>query len=499
MDVSAAVAGRILSVAAAVGLAADALFWDARPGASIPFFLALLVAAVVLLARAQGVRPHPRALALLVPVGVLAAGTVLRAEPLTVALDALLAVAGIGALVLSWSTGDWHLLGLRPWLGRLLGLGVDVVTAAPSAAVVVAGSSPGQLKRLAPLLRGLALAAPVVAVVGLLLTSADAVFAASIDGVLGALPTIDAEELAPRGALVTAVAFALAGLAASAARARQALVTGGVRPAGRLGVTEAAVVLATLDLLLASFVAVQVHVLFGGAARVAATTGLTAADYARRGFGELVVVAVLVLVLLLVLGAVTRRPGPVARQVYAGLAAGLVALVVVVLSSAFQRLLLYEDAFGFTRARTYGHVGMVWLGVLLAAVAVAELRARVPRIALGAAVAVVGFAVTLTAVDVDGLVVRRNVERARAGAELDADYLAGLSEDGLVALSAEATRTEGPLRTLVVEAGACAAKRLDADQAIGLREATVPRLRGRAAVAALGDVDPVACTDVRRR
>ena len=55
-----------------------------------------------------------------------------------------------------------------------------------------------------------------------------------------------------------------------------------------LGIVETSVVLGLLDALFLAFVAVQVCYLFGGAERVVETAGLTYAEYARRGFFDLV-------------------------------------------------------------------------------------------------------------------------------------------------------------------------------------------------------------------
>src|SRR3712207_1338717 len=72
------------------------------------------------------------------------------------------------------------------------------------------------------------------------------------------------------------------------------------RPAAlSLGIVEVGVILGLLDALFLAFVAVQVRYLFGGAERVVETAGLTYAEYARRGFFELVTVTALVLPLLL--------------------------------------------------------------------------------------------------------------------------------------------------------------------------------------------------------
>jgi hypothetical protein len=108
--------------------------------------------------------------------------------------------------------------------------------------------------------------------------------------------------------------------------------------------------------------------------------------------------------------------------------------VMVMLVSAFQRLLLYEDAYGFTRLRMHAHVFMVWLGLLLAAVLVFEILRRRGWFSLALLIAVFGFTLSLALLNVDGQVVRRNT--ARAGQrELDAGYLTTLSNDAVPAMA----------------------------------------------------------------
>ena len=69
-------------------------------------------------------------------------------------------------------------------------------------------------------------------------------------------------------------------------------------------------------------------------------------------------------------------------------------LVSVILVSAFQRLVLYEQAYGFTRLRTYTHVFMAWLALLLVGVMVLEFTARLRRFAFIALLSALGFAIT---------------------------------------------------------------------------------------------------------
>jgi hypothetical protein len=186
-------------------------------------------------------------------------------------------------------------------------------------------------------------------------------------------------------------------------------------------------------LLFALFAIVQFQYFFGGQTNIG-VQGYTYAEYARRGFGELVAVAFFSLLLFLSMSAVVKRQDQKQRRVFSGLGLGMVALVGVMLVSAFQRLVLYEAAYGFSRLRAYTHVFLIWLGVLLAVVLVLDILRRERTFALAALFAALGFGVTLTLLNVDGFIVRQNVARSAAGPELDVAYLASLSPDSVPAL-----------------------------------------------------------------
>ena len=108
----------------------------------------------------------------------------------------------------------------------------------------------------------------------------------------------------------------------------------------------------------------------------------------------------------------------------------MVLLVGVILVSAFQRLLLYEAAYGFSRLRMYTHVFMIWLGLLLAVVVVLDLLRRERLFPLAALLASLGFAATLALINVDGSIVRQNVARAPHGQRTGCG-LSGLALDRL--------------------------------------------------------------------
>jgi hypothetical protein len=102
---------------------------------------------------------------------------------------------------------------------------------------------------------------------------------------------------------------------------------------------------------------------------------------------------------------------------------------------------LYEAAYGFSRLRTYTHVFMIWLGLLLIAVVILEVLRRERAIGLAMVLASLGFIISLNLLNVDAFIVRQNVQReirsaidqefARGRADLDVQYFLDLSDDAI--------------------------------------------------------------------
>ncbi len=196
-----------------------------------------------------------------------------------------------------------------------------------------------------------------------------------------------------------------------------------------VGSIESTVVMGSVDVLFAIFVVVQFRYFFGGQANIH-LEGFTYAEYARRGFSELVAVACLSLALFLGLSSITRRENARQRGLFTALGIALVLLVLVILVSAFQRLLLYEAAYGFSEVRTYTHIFIIWLGLLLVATIGLEMAQQPRAFALAAVIGALGFGLTLNIINVDAFIARQNVNRALSGGrELDASYLVSLSSD----------------------------------------------------------------------
>jgi hypothetical protein len=200
-----------------------------------------------------------------------------------------------------------------------------------------------------------------------------------------------------------------------------------------LGFTESAVVLGCVAFLFLTFVIVQFQYFFGGETNIG-VQGYTYSQYARRGFNELVIVAFFSLLLILGLSTITRRENETQKKVYSGLSVAVVGLVMVILVSAYQRISMAIAWHGFSRLRLYPRVFLIWLGILLLAVVILEIFRRERYFAFAVVLACIGFAVSLTLVNVDAAIVRHNIPRSLKGRNLNVAHLASLSSDAVPAL-----------------------------------------------------------------
>lgn len=191
-----------------------------------------------------------------------------------------------------------------------------------------------------------------------------------------------------------------------------------------LGVTEIAVALGAVDLLFLAFVGVQLRYLFGGAALVGVTPGLTYAQYARRGFFELAAVSALVLPLLLGTHWLLRNQTPRAKGIFRIVAGIQVALVFAIMGSAAERMRIYQQAYGLTELRIYTMAFMAWLAVVFLWLVLTMFRDRRERFTFGAVAAGFAAIMVLHAINPDALIARVNARRAAEGRSFDAAYVA---------------------------------------------------------------------------
>jgi hypothetical protein len=206
---------------------------------------------------------------------------------------------------------------------------------------------------------------------------------------------------------------------------------------------EGCIMLGSVDLLFGLFVVIQFAYFFGGRATLE-VANLSYAQYARRGFFELVALSVLTLGLVLMLDRITVRRLDRYATIFRVLAVLLVGLTGVILVSASQRMLLYEEQFGFTTLRVQTHVFMYWLAVLFVFFLLALFRLRERIFSLGVLLVMIGYLGTLNLMNVEGYIAERNIARAAEGYELDFYYLNSFSVDAAPAILTLYQTTESP-------------------------------------------------------
>jgi hypothetical protein len=440
---------RIWAAAFGLAWAADLLFWNSTPGVSLTLWTALALAGLFLCALWEGKRPSwPSYLLGLLTLG-LAVTNTLRAEPFSRVFTSLLTLGCLALLAATLTTGNW----LFYRLGDYVLTAFNLLSAALIRGAQNRAAPPTELegqaapkqsnrfwqnaRRTLPYLRGILFALPVLGVLGGLLASADPVFGERVRALLGFFDLTHLPEYLFRLFYILVFAYIFGGLFLNAVLPTRAEKRPDPQEAWKsrfLGSTEAFIILGAVVAMFGFFLILQFQYLFGGQANIT-ETGYTYSDYARRGFFELVWVAVLSIALYLGLGTLTNRTNPASQRAFSLLSILLLALVLLILVSALQRMLLYEAAYGFTRLRTYTHIFIFWLMFLLLAAIVLEAVHRPGHYGLALLIFTLGFGLTFTLLNLDGMITSLNIQRARAGSELDIAHLTGLSADAVPILA----------------------------------------------------------------
>jgi len=438
---------RFWTIVILLGWAFDFLFWEKPLGINFAIYVTLVLATGILLLQMEGLRLTRGASLLLLPIGFLATMTFIRLEPMTVFLSVVGVLFLMGVFALTYRSGQWTRYALLDYVFGFLRL-VGSMIVRPLGFMAENRREPSSLteKRTAhiwPVVRGIVIALPVIAIFASLLSSADPIFAKRFEDFIELFKIENLPEYIFRLVYILIFAYALAGTFLHAAQKSDEAVQAKTWVSPFLGFTESTIVLGSVVLLFIAFVVIQFQYFFGGQANIN-IEGYTFSEYARKGFGELVAVAFFSLLMLLGLGAITCRETESQRRVFSSLGVALVGLVIVMLISAYQRLVLYEAAYGFSRLRTYTHVFMIWLGLLLITVVILEMNRRERAVGLAMILVALGFIISINLLNVDAFIVKQNVQRelrgindkafAQGRADLDAQYFLDLSDDAIPAL-----------------------------------------------------------------
>jgi two-component system, OmpR family, sensor histidine kinase BaeS len=415
--------------------------YDALPGINWTLCTLLAIAAFMCFGSLGNRRLGIRTVVPLVLAGLLASCAAVTANLSDEVLTAVATLFALGAAIAAAHVESVADAGAARW-----------VTSAPYAAILTGTQSLQQLDRAIAaicggranrVLRGIAIAAPVTALLALLLSAADPVFAEWRQAIVTALCDL---SILPRAAFFVLLAAGMLGSCGIALRERVA--PGVAHPAaaeGKLGDTERLIVTGAVAALFAIFLLLQVSYLFGNpGGRVG--SGLSYADAVHRGFVELTVASSLCGALLLLLHRHGSPHGAHIRWVR-GLEIIVIIQAQILLLSAFQRVNLYEAAYGFTLLRldVQAYAAVAFVALILLAL---ELRGAASfdrwlrRVLVVAALSFCG----LVWGNADAWVARQNLQRYAQNGQLDVNYLVyGLGADAVPEIERFLSRLPSPL------------------------------------------------------
>ncbi|UVI32635.1 DUF4153 domain-containing protein [Paenibacillus spongiae] len=308
-----------------------------------------------------------------------------------------------------------------------------------------AGPASGNLRKVA---LGFVLAAPILVVVISLLASADQIFLSWLTEIPGLFQGLSVGEGFIR--IITGGGIALysfcyiwgllfprrTNTANGAAAANGAsLFDGGEaerKPQTQMDPITACTLLISVNVVYFLFALIQFSYLFG-AANGLLPDGAAYAEYARRGFTELALVALINLLLLLSGLHFVRREGVWMERIRKVSLSLLVGCTVVMLVSAYSRLSLYEDAYGYTQTRLLVHGFMLVVGILTVT---AFIRIWQERLSLSKAYiccAIIAYLI-MNYVNLDARIAANNIARYERTGMIDMAYLGTLSADAAPAL-----------------------------------------------------------------
>ena len=190
---------------------------------------------------------------------------------------------------------------------------------------------------------------------------------------------------------------------------------------------EVLIFLGLISVLFLVFIGFQITYLFGGETNIV-NAGFTYAEYARRGFWELLTVGILSLLILLASEKHARAESKDKKFLIPALI--MIAEVIIVIASAFKRLSLYIDVYSLTELRFYAAGFIILLLVLFILLAVKLIKAKREHFfTFGTLLSAIAFLVIVNIMNPDAFIARSNLKQYGRIDKIDVLYVGKLSAD----------------------------------------------------------------------
>lgn len=282
------------------------------------------------------------------------------------------------------------------------------------------------------ILVGWLISLPLLALVLLLLTSADVVFSHYIDKLFQWIKGLNLEDMLWQLLLIIVVGMFLFSFLDTLIRSPKN--TEGQVPKlqkkSRMDEVIMITVLCLMILIYIAFIIIQFRYMFRGSIDKVLPVKYTYAEYARKGFFELVAVTLINFSILLS-GLVFLPKGNNGLGIFIRILQSLLVLsTMVILTSAFMRMSLYESQYGYTYLRVFTHAFMIFLFVLFMVALIKIWHHGVGLFQSYVVISLVAYLI-INYINIDVFITKKNLERFDNTGLLDVKYLTNLSYDSL--------------------------------------------------------------------
>lgn len=417
----------IAGISIFLGMAFDYLFYEKQPGISFPLFIILILTAYLFLSEYTHRKIKQSSFWLAVPLLFFSSMLAVRDSELLTFLNFITSV-GLLLLMARAAVGKAiQLFDVNDYLASLFKMPFQFIHDWRTAINNFFGlSNVLKSQRGSPVIKGIIMAIPVLILFSVLFSSADLVFQQFLSDLIRFDISV---ETIWHIAMVSFTASFFIGAFGYVFVRQHDLQTQKTAPDKSLGLVETAVFLGLINVLFFIFLAIQATYLFGGETNIS-IHGFTYAEYARKGFFELILVAAITLGIILITEKKIFRQDTGHSLIFQGVSSLLALQTMVIMASSFMRLWLYEGAFGFTVLRAYSHLFVIFLAGIFCLLLVKIWTTKQEHtFAFSTFVVSLLFLTFMNVVNIDSFIARKNIERYKSSGKLDTYYLGQLSAD----------------------------------------------------------------------
>lgn len=276
---------------------------------------------------------------------------------------------------------------------------------------------------------GLVISIPILILVVPLLSSADMMFNYYLSNISDVFNSIDINEDVFAKITMASIVFIYTFSYAWSFKYEDRNFT--ISPDKREGNTDAtilATVLTVVNIVYLIFTMVQFSYLYSAEGTL--PQEFTYAEYARRGFFELVTVTIINFIVLAVTMRIVKKDNLSKVKLVNLLLSLMVSFTFNMLISAHYKLWLYEEGYGYTELRIFVHMFMVFMLILFIIALLRIWNTNIPMFK-ASVVAAITIYIVLNYMNVDKVISKNNVERYYRTGIIDIKYLTMLSYDAV--------------------------------------------------------------------